>query len=84
MCRENENALRTKKNYEKDSGIIKQSDTGIKEPCIFHEVKGFHITENITVDVMHDVLEGICKCVLRLIINHYVFAARVFYPPRFK
>ena len=78
MCRENENALRTKKNYEKDSGIIKQSDTGIKEPCIFHEVEGFHMTENITVDVMHDVLEGICKYVLRSIINHYVFVAEYF------
>lgn len=45
--------------------------TGIKEPCIFNEINSYHVTSNYTVDVMHDVLEGICHYDFLLILNHY-------------
>ena len=34
-------------------------ETGIKEKCIFNSIKNFHITENMCVDVTHDLCEGI-------------------------
>lgn len=34
---------------------------GILEECIFHSITNFHITQNISVDVMHDLFEGICR-----------------------
>ena len=78
MCREDEKFLRTKSNYEKDSQTINPQKTGIKESCIFHNVHDFHITENVTVDMMHDVLEGVCKYVLQFIIYHYIFVKKYF------
>ena len=32
---------------------------------IFHDVKNFHITENQSVDIMHDVFEGVACYVMR-------------------
>lgn len=35
--------------------------TGINERCRFNDLEGFHVTENICADVMHDVFQGICQ-----------------------
>lgn len=32
--------------------------TGIKESCIWHDVKNFRVLDQVGVDVMHDLLEG--------------------------
>ena len=36
-------------------------ETGIKEKCIFNAIKGYHNIENCSVDLMHDVYEGVCN-----------------------
>lgn len=36
-------------------------------------MKGFHITQNVTVDIMHDLLEGVCMYVLRAILFVFIF-----------
>jgi len=33
----------------------------IKEMCIWHELSNFHVTNNLSCDLMHDVLEGILR-----------------------
>lgn len=75
-CVEDESKLRNRTNYEEDlkAGEI----NGIKEECIFHKVNGFHVTENITVDFMHDLLEGVCTYVMRNIVNTFVFEKQYF------
>lgn len=50
--------LRTIESYDKDIIMNNPSITGIKEKCIFNEVNGFHVCENITLDLMHDIFEG--------------------------
>ena len=52
--------LRNKHNYDIDLMKHDVSKTGINERCIFHELPGFHVTDNLTVDIMHDCLEGFC------------------------
>ena len=56
---EDETLLRTIDTYELD--ILKNDvyETGIKEKCIFNNIKNLHITENMCVDVTHDLCEGI-------------------------
>ena len=40
---------------------IRSSKSGIKEECLFNELPYFHVIENLTVDFMHDLLEGVCN-----------------------
>ena len=40
---------------------------GVKRPCLLNSLKYFHTTENFSVDVMHDVLEGVAQYELKLL-----------------
>ncbi|XP_071568106.1 uncharacterized protein [Temnothorax nylanderi] len=55
---ENNNLLRNVENY-KEHSIEKTH--GIVENCIFNNVINFHVTKNISIDPMHDLLEGVCR-----------------------
>lgn len=78
IFQEKECTLRTVDNYE---SLLSESDpkiSGIKERCIFHKLHNFHITKNISADVMHDLLEGVCRYDVALIINHFIFNMQLF------
>lgn len=64
--------LRTVTNYETDVAINNFSSTGIHEMCVFHSLNSFHVTSNFSVDVMHDIFEGICHYDLQLILNDFI------------
>lgn len=64
--------LRDKQNYEMDVRLNSQSLTGIKEESIFNELSFFHITENHSVDLMHDTLEGVCHYVLLFLLKKFI------------
>lgn len=70
--------LRTRENYASDVEEADRSSTGVKELCAFHRVNKFHITENISVDFMHDFLEGVCKYVMGAIIERLIFTDKRF------
>lgn len=53
--------MRTKSSYEADLAKKNVTETGIVGPCVFHDIEDFHVTRNFVVDVMHDLLEGICQ-----------------------
>ena len=75
---EDECPLRTHLNYELD---VMQNDsklTGIKEPYAFHGISDFHITEYSCLDVMHDVLEGVCVYVMRSVISDFIKKKYIF------
>lgn len=78
MVKEDMSLLRTKINYEEDVQKTDVSSTGVKELCAFHEVKDFHLTENVSVDMMHDLLEGVCMYDLRCIINTLIYTKEYF------
>jgi len=42
--------------------------TGIKRNCVLNDLTYFHVTENLVVDAMHDILEGIAPVELGLIL----------------
>ncbi|XP_024879521.1 uncharacterized protein LOC112459573, partial [Temnothorax curvispinosus] len=68
---ENEHLLRTLENYNDDLITDDYRLTGIKENSIFNEIPSFHVVNNNAVDIMHDLLEGVCKYDMILIINYY-------------
>lgn len=66
-------SLRTEKVY---NDHIKNGDSstfGIKEPCVFNDVEKFHFLRNSNVDVMHDLLEGVCQYDLGILLDHFIF-----------
>ncbi|KAK5641682.1 hypothetical protein RI129_010229 [Pyrocoelia pectoralis] len=71
-CEEDEIAIRNEQNYFEDVNLGNMSETGIKESCIWYGIVGFSITKNIGVDIMHDLLEGVCVYVMEAVINHLV------------
>ncbi|XP_044756597.1 uncharacterized protein LOC123315096 [Coccinella septempunctata] len=51
-------SLRTQINYEMD---MKSKSFGIKEECVFNCLPSYHVIDNCSVDLMHDMLEGILR-----------------------
>lgn len=45
---------------------------GVKRYCMLNELTYFHITENSSVDILHDVYEGAIPFVLKLVINFMI------------
>lgn len=77
--REHPNMLRKKEQYMKQLAIIEKSETvnlsvtkGIKRLCALNEIENFHIMENISVDILHDLNEGVIPFLLRSLFNHCV------------
>lgn len=70
--------LRNRTNYDDD--ILKNdiSMTGIKEPCVWNQLNSFHVTENYCVDIMHDMLEGVCNYDIGLMLKIMVFDLKYF------
>lgn len=46
---------------------------GIKERCAFHILSNFHVFDNLSVDSMHDVLEGICRYDVGKILEYFMY-----------
>lgn len=75
---EDERLLRNTTNYEQDVKKNDMSKTGIKEECVFNQIKNFHVTKNAAVDIMHDVHEGSGNYVMRKIVYQLVVVDKVF------
>lgn len=45
---------------------------------MFHEIDDFHTTENISIDVMHDILEGVCRYILSYLIYTFIYVNNYF------
>jgi len=52
---------RNEENYLQDLTTNNLSLTGINEECVWNQVNGFHAVHNYSVDLMHDILEGVCS-----------------------
>ena len=78
MVGEDISILRNKINYEVDVLVANEKTTGVKERCIFHKLYDFHLTENVSVDLMHDFLEGVCYYVIKSLLQTYIFEKKYF------
>ncbi|KAJ8678666.1 hypothetical protein QAD02_014453 [Eretmocerus hayati] len=69
LTKEDASLLRTVEKYEEDIFLEKSyTETGVRGLCAFNEMEDFHIIPNSSVDVMHDMFEGICHYVMAQIL----------------
>lgn len=86
MCEENIDTLRSKESYNKQIEIVDNSvkveydqTKGVKYYCKLSDLNYFHIIDNPTADIMHDISEGTIPFVLKLMFNT-CFTAKIFTP----
>lgn len=86
MCKENIDTLRSVEKYNEQIKIVDASEKvmydqtkGVKYYCKLSNLNFFHIIDNPTVDIMHDISEGTIPFLLKLLFNS-CFTAKVFTP----
>lgn len=75
QCIQNSSIVRTNANYRSDS---QNQAHGIKEMCVFNVIRDFSVVENISFDLMHDVLEGICRYEIAYILDDFINKKKYF------
>lgn len=78
QCYADDNLLRTVEQYNIDVSKGDVSNSGIKEKCVWHDVIGFNVLDQVGVDIMHDILEGVGKYDLAFLTSYYVHDLKVF------
>lgn len=58
--------LRNAENYHLD---LNESANGVKTECVWNQLDFFKNTTNFSCDIMHDLLEGVCRYDMGIIIN---------------
>ena len=59
-------------------GTVTTRDCGIKSSCLLNNLEYFHVVDNASVDIMHDLLEGVVPFELKLILFAFVFCRKYF------
>jgi len=72
MIFESNESLRNPANYQVDVSLANYSETGIKECCIFNQIPSYHVVVNYICDFMHDVVEGVARYDMALIIKKLI------------
>ena len=70
--------LRTKSSYKNDLLLHDKSRTGLKEECVFHKLPDFLVTENSSLDIMHDIFKGVFEFDMVALINYYIHETEFF------
>lgn len=70
--------LRNKENYQLHVAQENPSATGVKGDSCLNSLKYFHITENVCVDAMHDILEGLAPLEIKLMLQHFIYMEKLF------
>lgn len=70
--------LRNSINYADDLKLNDVLLTGVKESCVWNEISSFHVTQNYCVDIMHDMLEGVCNHDIGLMLKIMIFDLKYF------
>lgn len=75
---EDQTLLRCNDDYEADLLEGVPSNSGVKEKCVWLKVNGFELFKQVGVDVMHDILEGVGKYVMGLLLQKFVYRLKYF------
>ena len=78
VFREEDCDLRTVDNYDELVALNDSKVTGIKETSVLNKINNFHIVQNIAVDVMHDLLEGICRYDAAFLLHEFIYVNKFF------
>lgn len=70
--------FRDKINYKEHVLQNNPSLTGIKTSSCLNSLNYFHVTDNICVDVMHDILEGVALVEVKLLLKRYIHEEKLF------
>ena len=76
--KEKKESLRTTESYKEDVSRNFPAETGIKEECAFHKVDGFHVCDNLYLDLMHDIFEGTAHYTLLNILHDLIYKNNYF------
>lgn len=74
----NKHLLRNKENYKSDLEKNDVKETGLKKKSIFNKIKNFHVSVNLSFDIMHDVFHGVANYVLRAILYRFIIEKTYF------
>lgn len=77
-CEEQQNKMRNVLNYNLDVQEGNPSESGIANECCFNSIPSFHAVDNFSVDVMHDIFEGVCHYDICDIILHFINVKKYF------
>lgn len=69
MCTEELSLLRNESNYISDLHLQNPSQTGIKEESLWRQVDGFDMFKHASVDLMHDILEGVVRYAMKEVLK---------------
>jgi len=83
VCKDDVLEMRNKQQYLQQlcdvvDGKLTTKECGIKSSCKLNELQYFHTVDNVTVDIMHDVLEGVAPYELKLILFSFVYEKKYF------
>ena len=67
--------LRTIESYEKD---VQNQSRGVKERCVLNSIPNFHNVDNISIDPMHDIFEGVCRYELGKLLHTFIVKDKLF------
>lgn len=59
-------------NYHSDLLQNNSTETGIKRRCSLNNLQFYHVTDNVTPDVMYDILEGVEGYEIKLVLNSLI------------
>ena len=69
---EDANLVRTRLSYDEAVASPNVQQTGIKSNCPFNALTMFHASSNFVQDIMHDILEGVCKYNIVILCKHLI------------
>ncbi|KAL6420225.1 hypothetical protein ACFW04_014596 [Cataglyphis niger] len=69
---EDKQLLRRISEYDIDLQKNDVSITGLTEICVWNQLDSFHVLQNMSCDIMHDVFEGVCQYDMSKLILHFV------------
>jgi len=66
------------RNIENYSEHCNKKMFGVQEPYTFNKIPAFHLLNNLSVDPMHDLLEGVCRYDIGKILNNFINVEKLF------
>ena len=78
LTKEDDKLLRTKETYTVDYMKNNPSLTGVNDLCVFNSVQGFHVNENYSLDIMHDIFEGVAAYAMANICHDFIYIQKLF------
>lgn len=78
FTKEVKSLLRTKESYETDVKVNDASLKGMNGKCVFNQLDNFHMVENQSIGIMHDIFEGVAGYTIGNIFYALIYEEKLF------